>query len=96
MLPNMSLLRTHHLRVHTHQFLTSRSSFLSKLDDITARMLITYHFYKIPKMFVTRSIDKFSYRISTQGIIIVVEGRACDKPIDYFTAIRAGTEVYRS
>ena len=46
-------------------------------------------------MFVTRSIDKFSYRISTQGIIIVVESRACDKNIDYYKAIRAETEVYR-
>ena len=43
-------------------------------------------------MFVTRSIDKFSCRISTRGIILVVEGRACDKNTDYFTAIRAGTE----
>ena len=37
-------------------------------------------------MFVIRSIDKFSYRISTQGIIIVVEGRACDKNMDYVTS----------
>ena len=48
---------------------------------------------KFLEMFVTRLIDEFSYRISTQGIIIVVEGRACDKNIDYFRAIRAGTEV---
>ena len=34
-------------------------------------------------MFVTRSIDKFSYRISTQIIIVVVEGQACDENIDY-------------
>ena len=47
-------------------------------------------------MFITRPIDKFSDRISTQGIIMVVESRACDKNIDYFRAIRAGTEVYRS
>ena len=47
-------------------------------------------------MFVTRSIDKFSCRISTRGIILVVEGRASDKNIDYFKAIRAETEVYRS
>ena len=47
-------------------------------------------------MFETQSIDEFSYRISKQGIIIEVEGRACDKNIDYFRAIRAGTEVYRS
>ena len=47
-------------------------------------------------MFGTRSIDKFSYGISIQGIIIVVESRACDKNIDYFRAIRAETEVYRS
>ena len=40
------------------------------------------------KMFVTRSIDKFSFRISTQGIILVVEGRACDENIDYFRAIQ--------
>ena len=38
-------------------------------------------------MFVTRSIDKFSYHISTQRITIVVEGRACEKNIDYFRAI---------
>ena len=37
----MSLLRTYLLRVHNHQFLTTRSSFLSKLDEITAGMLIT-------------------------------------------------------
>ena len=47
-------------------------------------------------MFVTRSIDKFFCRISSRGIILVVEGRACDKNTDYFRAIRAGTEVYRS
>ena len=47
-------------------------------------------------MFVTRSIDKFSYCISTQGIIVVVESRACEKNIDYFRAPRAETEVYRS
>ena len=35
-------------------------------------------------MFVTRSIDEFFCRISTQEIIIVVEGRACDKNIEYF------------
>ena len=46
-------------------------------------------------MFVTRSIDKFSDGISTQGIIIVVESRACDKDIDYFRAIRAETEVWK-
>ena len=34
-------------------------------------------------MLVTRSIDKLSYRISTQIIIVVVEGQACDKNIDY-------------
>ena len=45
---------------------------------------------------LARSIDKFSYRSATQGIIVVVEGRAFDKNIGYFRAIRAGTEVYRS
>ena len=30
------------------------------------------------KSFVTRTIDKFSRQISTRGIILVVEGRACD------------------
>ena len=44
---------------------------------------------KFLEMFVTRSIDKFSYRISTQGIIIMVESRACDKNIDYFRAIKS-------
>ena len=46
----MSLLRLYLLQVHKdkHQFLTARSSFLSKLDEITPGMLITYHFYKIP------------------------------------------------
>ena len=44
----MSLLRTYLLRVHKHQFLTARSSILSKLDEITVGMLITYYFYKIP------------------------------------------------
>ena len=47
-------------------------------------------------MFVTRSIDKFSYRISTQGIILVVDSRACDKNIDYFRAMRTETKVYKS
>ena len=46
------------------------------------------------KCFVTRSIDKFSRRISTREIILVVERRACDKQIDYFRAITAGTELY--
>ena len=47
-------------------------------------------------MFVTRSIDKFFYRISTQGIILEVESRARDKNIDCFRAMRGETEVYRS
>ena len=44
------------------------------------------------KCFVTRSIDKFSCRISTRRIILAVEVRAWDKQIDYFRAIRTGTE----
>ena len=44
-------------------------------------------------MFVTRSIDKFFYRISTHGVILEVESRACDKNIDCFRAMRAETEV---
>ena len=40
-LQNMSLLRAYLLRVQKHQFLTARSSFLSKLVEITAGMLIT-------------------------------------------------------
>ena len=79
----MSSLRTYLLRVHKHQLLPARSSFLSKLDEISAGMLITYHFYKIP-------------RNVCNSVIIVVEGQACDKTIDYFRAIEAGTEVYRS
>ena len=48
------------------------------------------------KCFGTPSIDKFSFRISMRKIILVVKGRECDKQIDYFRAIRAGTELYRS
>ena len=93
----MSLLRTYLLRVHKHLFLTARSAFLSKLDEIAGGMLITYTiFTKFPEMVVSRSNDKFSCRNSTQGIILVVEGRACDKKIDYFRAVRAGTDVYRN
>ena len=45
----MWLLRTYLFRVHKHQFFTARSSFLSKLDEITAETWITCHFYKIPR-----------------------------------------------
>ena len=61
-LQNMPLLRTYLLRVHKHQFLTARSSFLWKLDEITyhfykiPRNEITYHFYKIPRN-VWNSVD---------------------------------------
>ena len=76
-LKNISLLRTYLLGVHKLQFLTARSSFSSKFDEITAGMLITSTIStKLLKMFVTLSIDKFSYLISTQGTITVVESRA--------------------
>ena len=48
------------------------------------------------KCFGAQSIDKFSYRISTRRIILVVEGRECNKQIAYFRAIRAGTELRKS
>ena len=35
------------------------------------------------KYIVIRSIDKFSCRISTRKIILVVEGRECDENIVY-------------
>ena len=92
----MSLLRTYLHRVHKHQFLTAQCAFLSNLDEITTGMLKPTISAKFPEMFVTRSIDKVSYCISTLGIILLVEGRASDKNIDYFKPIRTGTEVYRS
>ena len=33
--------------------------------------------------------------ISTWRIILVVEGQACDKQIDYFRARRAGIELHK-
>ena len=48
---------------------------------------------KFPEMFVLRSIDKFSCRISTLGIILVVESPVCDTNTYYLKAIRAGAEV---
>ena len=53
-------------------------------------------FLQNSKCLVTRSIDEISCRIFTRGIVLVVEGRECDKQIDYFRSIRAVTELDRS
>ena len=85
---NMYVITTYLLRLRKHQYL-KRSIYVCVKAGRNHRM-------DVNQCFGTRSIDKFSFRISTQGIILVVEGRECDKQIDYFRAIRAGAELYRS
>ena len=82
---------------HKHQYLKRSIYFCVKVGRNHRRDVNQLPFLQNSnKCFGTRSIDKFSFQISTQRIILVVEGRECDKQIDYFRAIRAGTELHRS
>ena len=89
---------TYLLRLPKHQYLKRSIYFCVKVgrnhrrDDVNHLSFLQ----NSKKCFGIRSIDKFSFRISTRRIILVVEGRECDKQIDYFRAIRAGTELHRS
>ena len=93
---NMYVFTTYLLRLREHQYLKRSIYFCVKVGRNHRRGVNHLPFLQNSKTgFGTRSIDKFSFRISTRGIILVVEGRECDKQIDYFRAIRAGTELYR-
>ena len=94
---NMYVITTYLLQLRKHQYLKRSIYFCVKVGR-NHRMEVNHlPFLKnSKKCFGTRSIDKFFFRISTRGIILVVEGRECDKQIDYFRVIRAGTELYRS
>ena len=94
---NMYVITTYLLRLRKHQYLKRSISFCVKVRR-NHRMNVNHlpFLQNSKKCFGTRSIDKFSFRISTRRIILVVEGRECDKQIYYFKAIRVGTESYRS
>ena len=87
----MYVITTYLLRLRKHQYLKRSISFCVKVGRNHRRDVNHLPFLQnSKKCFGTRSIDKFSFRISTRRIILVVEGRECDKQIDYFRAIRAG------
>ena len=93
---NMYVITTCLFRLRKHQYLKRSIYFCVKVGRNHRRDVNRLPFLQnSKKCFGTRSIDKVSFRISTRGIILVVEGRECDKQIDYFGAIRAGTELYR-
>ena len=94
---NMYVITTYLLRLRKHQYLKRSIYFCVKIGQNHHRDVNHLPFLQnSKKCFGTRSIDKFSFRISTRRIILVVEGRECDKQIDYFRAIRAGREMYKS
>ena len=94
---NMYVITTYLLRFCKHQYLKRSIYFCVKVERNHRRNVNHLPFLQnSQKCFGTRAIDKFPFRISTRRIILVVEGRECDKQIDYFRAIRAGTELYRS
>ena len=91
---NMYVVTTYLLRLRKQQYLKRSIYFCVKVRQNHRRDLNHLPFQQnFKKCFVTRSIDEFSFRISTRGIILVVEGRECDKQIDYFRSTRAGTEL---
>ena len=73
---NMCVITMHLLRLREHQYLKPQSIYVSNWTKLSqGRESPTYHFYKTPKKyFGTRSIDKFSFRISTRRIILVAVG----------------------
>ena len=89
---NMYVITTYLLRLK-HQYLKRSIYFCVKVGRNHRRDVNHLPFLQnSKKCFGTRSIDKFSFRISTRGIILEFDGRECDKQIDYFRAIRAGTD----
>ena len=91
---NMYVITTYLLRLRIHQYLKRSIYFCVKVGRNHRRNVNHLPFLQNSKTILgTRSIDKFSFQISTQGIILVFEGRECDKEIDYFRAIRAGTDL---
>ena len=94
---NMYAITKYLLRLRKHQYLKRSIYFCVKVGRNHRRDVNHLPFpQNSKKCFGTRSIDKFSFRISKRGIILVVEGRECDKQIDSFRAIRAETELHRS
>ena len=90
---NMCVTTTYLLQLRKHQYLKRSIYFCVKVGRNHRRDVNHLPFLEnSKKCFGTWSIDKFSFRISARRIILVVEGRECDKQIDYFRAIRAGTE----
>ena len=87
---NTYVITTHLLRLRKHQYRKRWIYFCVKVGQ-NHRMDVNHlpFLQNSKKCFGTRSIDKFSFRISTGRIILVVEGREYDKQIDYFRAIRA-------
>ena len=93
---NTNVITTYLFQLRKHQYLKRSIYFCVKVGQNHRRGVNHLPFLQnSKKCFGTRSIDKFPFRISTRRIILVVEGRECDKQIDYFGAIRAGTELYR-
>ena len=89
---NLCVITTYLLRLRKHQYLKRSIYFRVKVGRNHRRDVNHLPFLQSSKKcFGTRSIDKFSFRILTRRIILVVEGRECDKQIDLLT-IRAGTE----
>ena len=94
---NMYVITTYLLRLRKHQYLKRLIYFCVKVGRNRRRDVNLLPFLQnSKKCFGTWSIDTFSFRISSRRIILVVEGRECNKQIDYFRAIQAGTELYRS
>ena len=93
---NMCVTTTYLLRLRKHQYLKRSIYICFQVGRNHRRDVNHLPFLQNSKCFGTRSIDKFSVRISTRGIILGVEGQECDKQIDYFRGIRAGTELHRS
>ena len=80
---NMNVITTYLFRLHKHQCLKRSMYFCVKVRRNHRRDVNHLPFLQnSKKCFGTRSIDKFSFRISTRRIILVVEGRECDKQID--------------
>ena len=89
-----NVITTYFLRVSKHQVLKRSIYFSIKVRRNHCRSV--NHPQTSTKCFVARSIDKFYCQIITRQITLVVEGRACEKQIDYFRASKAGKELYRS
>ena len=86
---NKYVVTTYLLRLRKHQYLKRSIYFCVKVGRNHRRNVKPF-LQNSKKCFGTRSIDKFSFRVSMRRIILVVQGRECDKQIDYFRAIRSG------